>query len=378
MPWKEQTNMSQRKEFIQHARKPERNMRRLCQEYGISRKTGYKWLGRYQAEGVPGLAERSRKPHHSPNRTDPEIEQVVLAVRQQHPTWGGRKIRRRLEDLGHQNVPSASTITAILHRHSYIDLAASRKRQAFKQFEMEKPNQLWQMDFKGPFRINGKKCSPLTVLDDHSRYLVGLKACINQQGETVKDCLTEIFDCYGLPDAFLTDNGSPWGTSSAERRYTKLNAWMFRLKIKLIHSRPYHPQTIGKDERLHRTLKADVLKQHTFEDFSTCQRRFSAWRKTYNHIRPHEALDLDVPASCYQPSHRTFPEKLPPVEYHADDYVRKVHDGGRISFQGKLYRVGQAFDGFPVAVRQTETDGVFDVYFCEQNIRTLSLLKVQC
>jgi hypothetical protein len=150
---------------------------------------------------------------------------------------------------------------------------------------------------------------------------------------------------------------------------------MFRLNIQIIHSRPFHPQTLGKDERLHRTLKAEVIELHDFQNFSVCQNTFSTWRQTYNHIRPHEALDLEVPASRYHPSQRMFPEKLPPIQYLSSDHIRKVSVIGKISFHGKRYRVGNAFRGYPVAVRETESDGVFDVYFCQQKIKTFSLLR---
>ena len=378
MPWKETSVISERKEFIRKASQQEVNFSQICREYGISRKTGYKWLERYKEEGALGLENRSKRPRHIPNKTASEIEQAVLEIRKKHPAWGGRKIHARMKKLGHEYVPSPSTITAILQRNGCIDPEESEKRKALQRLEMKQPNQIWQMDFKGPFRIAGKKCYPLTVLDDHSRYLVGLKACKNQQRGTVKGHLTDIFRCYGLPDAFLTDNGPPWGPSSGENYYTKLNAWMFRLEIKIIHSRPYHPQTIGKDERLHRTLKAEVLKHHVFEDFPTCQNGFYAWQETYNHIRPHEALGMDVPSSRYHPSQRKFPKKLPPVTYASNDQVRKARNNGRISFQGKFFRIGRAFDGFPVAIRETETDGIFDVYFCKQKIKTISFIEVEC
>ena len=243
---------------------------------------------------------------------------------------------------------------------------------------MEQPNQLWQMDFKGPFHIANQPCYPLTILDDHSRYLVGLKACPNQQGATVRDQLTTIFRQYGLPHSFLVDNGSPWGTTDAGRHYTRLNAWLFRLGVRVIHSRPYHPQTLGKDERLHRTLKAEVLKQQQFEDFPTCQRGFDTWRQVYNTERPHEALALEVPASRYTPSPQAFPEQLPPITYRSEDQLRRVTHGGRISFRNRIFRVGKAFTGFPVAVRPTLTEGVYEVYFCKQKIRTLSFYQVEC
>jgi len=378
MPWKETSVISERKEFIKQAKQQEINFNWLCKEYGISRKTGYKWIKRYQAEGVEGLADRSKRPHRMPSKSSTEVEQAVLDIRKKHPAWGGRKIHARLKKLGHEYVPSPSTITAILHRNGCIDPAESEKHKPTQRFEMEQPNQIWQMDFKGPFRIAGERCYPLTILDDHSRYLVGLKVCQNQKGETVKGHLTDVFRYYGLPDAFLTDNGPPWGSSAADSYYTKLNAWMFRLEIKIIHSRPYHPQTLGKDERLHRTLKAEVLNQHIFENFPACQNGFYAWQETYNHVRPHEALDMDVPSSRYQPSQRKLPKKLPPIIYGPNEQIRKVRDGGRLYFQGKRFRVGRAFDDFPVAIRESLFDGVYDVYFCKQKIKTISLLEVEC
>lgn len=375
MPWKEQTTMSERKKFIHSVIQPGSNMSQLCREFGISRKTGYKWLHRYQQGGVANLEDRSRRPHRSPKRTEPHIERVVLSVRRQHPVWGGRKIRQRMVNLGYEQVPSASTITAILARHNQIDPEESQKRKAYQRFEMAQPNQLWQMDFKGHFPIAGQRCYPLTILDDHSRYLMGLQACKSPDTETVRECLTAVFRQYGLPDCFLTDNSGPWGPNSGQPYYTRLNVWMFRLNIQLIHSRPFHPQTLGKDERLHRTLKAEVIQLHDFQNFSVCQNTFSAWRQTYNHIRPHEALELEVPAARYRPSQRLFPEKLPPIEYPSSDQVRKVSVIGKISFHGKRYRVGNAFCGYPVAVRETESDGVFDVFFCQQKTKTFSLLR---
>ncbi|MCH7480666.1 MAG: transposase family protein [Chloroflexi bacterium] len=297
-------------------------------------------------------------------------------MRNKHPAWGGRKIHTRLKNLGQNDVPSPSTITAILHRYGCIDPEEGKKHTPFQRFEMERPNQLWQMDFKGYFRIAGQQCHPLTILDDHSRFLLGLKACQNQQGTTVRDHLTVVFRQYGMPDTFLVDNGVPWGPAYANRYYTRLNTWLFRLDIKVSHSRPYHPQTMGKDERLHRTLKAEVLKYQQFDDFPMCQRSFNIWRRVYNCERPHEALGMAVPVSRYRPSQRKFPEKLPPVTYPPQDQVRKVTHGGRISFGNRVFRVGKAFTGSHVAIRHTQIDGEYEVYFCKQMIRRLSLRDV--
>jgi transposase InsO family protein len=378
MPWKEASVMSERVEFIKVAIQPGVNFSQLCQHFEISRKTGYKWVRRYRMYGAPGLADRSRQPKHMPRKTPEAVERDVLEIRDKHPAWGGRKIHTRLKNLGHDDVPSPSTITAILHRHGCIELEETLKHIPFQRFEMEQPNQLWQMDFKGYFHIAGQQCHPLTILDDHSRYLVGLKACQNQQRETVKGHLTSVFRQYGLPESFLVDNGPPWGSLEGRRYYTRLNAWLFRLGIKVIHSRPYHPQTMGKDERLHRTLKAEVLTQKQFDDFPICQRGFDAWQHVYNCERPHEALAMDVPVSRYRPSLREFPERLPTIEYLSEDQVRKVGQQGRISFRKCRFRVGRAFADFPVAIRPTLTDGEFEVYFCNQKIRTISFHQVQC
>lgn len=234
------------------------------------------------------------------------------------------------------------------------------------------------MDFKGYFHIAGQQCHSLTILEDHSRFLLGLKACHNQLRETVKGHLTSVFRQYGLPDSFLVDNGPPWGSIQGQRTYTRLNAWLFRLDINVIHSRPFHPQTMDKDERLHRSLNAEVIKLQQFDNFSICQSGFDAWQHIYNYERPHEALAMDVPVSRYHPSQREFPEQLPLIEYHADDQIRKVSPLGQVSFRNRLFRVGRAFAGFSVAIRPTLANGEFDVYFCRQMIRTISFRQVQC
>ena len=314
MPWKECSAVSCREEFVGLAQCELANVSELCVRFGISRKTGYKWLGRYKDAGVSGLLDRSRRPQGSPGRTPEAVEGRVLAIRGEHPAWGGRKIRRVLLNGRHKGVPSASTVTAILRRHGLIDEAASNQRKAWNRFEHERPNDLWQMDFKGHFAMDRGRCHPLTILDDHSRYCVGLQACGNEQTGTVHDRLTSVFRCYGLPRRMLMDNGSPWG-SDPDHPWTPLTAWLLRLGVSVSHGRPYHPQTQGKDERFHRTLKAEVLNGRFFEDLPACQSAFDDWRETYNVRRPHEALALNTPTTRYAVSPRPFPEALPPIEY---------------------------------------------------------------
>lgn len=368
MPWSEVSLMDLRKEFVMLAEQDGSNMSALCRRFGISRKTGYKWLARWAAG--EGLSDRSRRPHTSPDQTPSAMEALVVSQRREHPRWGGRKIARRMIDLGHGAAPAPSTITGIVRRHGLLDGPRSGEARGFRRFERETPNALWQMDFKGHFALSQGRCHPLTVLDDHSRFNVCLAACGDQRGDTVKDRLSAVFRCYGLPDWILVDNGSPWGNGPRDP-YTPLGVWLLRLGVGVTHSRPYHPQTLGKDERFHRTLKAELLGGLPFADLAHCQQAFDRWRTVYNCDRPHQALGLAVPASRYAPSKRSLPETLPAIEYAPDHHVRRVHQGGRISFQGRLFRLPKAFAGYPVGLAPTTTDGVWNVYFRSQRIATI-------
>jgi transposase InsO family protein len=371
MPWQEVSSVSQRREFVMLASQPGANIRALCRRYRISPTTGYKWLDRSR-DPAESFVDRSHVPSHQPRRTSPAMEALVLEVREEHP-WGGRKIGRRLKNLGHCDVPSPSTITAILKRNGRLE--SKPEGGPWQRFEREAPNELWQMDFKGHFALTAGRCHPLTVIDDCSRFALGLQACGDETTETVKGRLSAVFKRYGMPASILSDNGPPWGgrdNNSDYIAYTELAVWLIRLGIALHHGRPLHPQTQGKDERFHRTLKAEVLDRQGFTDLDHCQRAFDHWRDVYNCKRPHDALELDVPAQHYQVSTRTFPKELPPIEY-GDPLVRKVQGKGEISFKGREWFVGKAFAGYPVAVRPTEQDGKLDVFFCHQRVTTIDL-----
>lgn len=374
MPWKETTPMSERKAFVGRALEADVNISALCREYGISRKTGYKWLARYRREGLAGLQDRSRRPRHSRAQTPPEVEQVILEARARHPVWGGRKLKRWLENRGYGAIPAASTITEILRRHGQLDAEEARKHAPFKRFEMEQPNDLWQMDFKGEFRVgDGGWCHPLTVLDDHSRFLLGLQACPNQTTETVQAQVTLLFRRCGLPTRMLMDNGPPWG-ASARCRYTRFTVWLLRLGIEVSHGRPFHPQTQGKDERLHRTLQLELLQHASFASLHDCQPAFDRWRALYNHERPHDALALDTPAARYQASPRPFLETLPPLTFPPGATIRKVNMSGSISFRGRAYRVGFAFRKQPVGLLYDDfDDSLVHVFFNNIRVHTLDL-----
>lgn len=371
MPWNEVSIMDQRLEFVVLASGEGRNISALCRRFGISRQTGYKWLGRY-CGNEEDLADRSRRPLSHPTRTPSGLEAAILAVRDEHPAWGARKIRRCLERDGIAP-PAASTVHAILERHGRI-VPGARVTRHYKRFEKPAANLMWQMDFKGRMRMRtGSWCHPLTVLDDHSRYALCLQACENERGRTVKPLLEMTFRRYGLPEAFYLDNGSPWG-GGVPGHWTPLGVWLLRLGIEVIHSRPYHPQGRGKIERFHRSLKAEVFEQRPFANLAQAQRRFDQWRTTYNIERPHQALDLDVPASRYQPSHRDMPETLPQVEYSSEDIVRKVGTTkAYISFKNRLWKVPQAFRDHRVAIRPRKRDGLYGVFFGATQIATIDL-----
>lgn len=374
MPWQEVSTMLLRKEFVMLASREGANRALLCRRFGISRKTGYKWLERAECADGAGLADESRRPQHSPTRTIEAVQQAILSLRDAHPAWGARKLRRRLQDLGWYHLPAPSTVQAILARHGRIDLAETRKHQPWQRFEHETPNALWQMDFKGHFAVGLARCHPLTVLDDHSRFNLCLRACANEQGTTVREHLTHTFRRYGLPHRMAVDNGSPWG-DTFDSPYTPLVAWLIRLGVNVSHSRPYHPQTLGKDERFHRTFKAEVLRQ-TFPDLDTAQHHFDRWRTIYNCERPHQSLHMQTPATRYAPSARSMPEQLPPIEYAPGDIVRRVQQQGYFSYRGRSLRVSKAFAGYPVALRPTVSDSVLEVFFCHQKIAQINLAAV--
>jgi transposase InsO family protein len=368
MPWKTESLVSLRHEFVQLAAAKQVSFRCLCQRFGVSPKTGYKWLARHCSEGVAGLEDLSRKPMKSPGRTIPAIEAQVAALREKHPFWGARKLRKLLAKGGVTLAPS--TITAILKRHGMIDSVKAPGQKRWKRFEHPVPNSLWQMDFKGCVAMMQGKAHPLTVLDDHSRFNICLKALENERTNGVQTALTESFRRYGLPWSMNMDNGPPWG-DTWENPYTPLTVWLLRLGIRVSHSRPYHPQTNGKDERFHRTLKLEVLQTRPWQDLAQMQSALDDWRPVYNCQRPHEALDYETPVTRYSPSQRPYPETLPKVEYDQGATVRIVGDGGRVSYKNQLHYVPKAFKGLEVELR--EHQGTLKIIFQETLVKEITL-----
>ncbi len=374
MTWMEKSTVSLRQEFVWLAVQEGANKRELCRRFGISPKTGYKWLAR-AADDVPApLTDRSRRPHTSPARSGEAAEQAVLALRQEHPTWGGRKIARRLADLEQAQL-APSTVTHILHRHGLITPQASLAAQPWQRFEHDAPNSLWQIDFKGHFATLAGRCHGLTLLDDHSRFNLLLGAVSRTDGACVQTHLTQVFRHYGLPLRINADNGPPWGSPSAGgRSLSELAIWLIRLGVRVSFSAPYHPQTNGKLERFHRSLNQEVIAGQNFKDHAQVQRRFDAWRLAYNCERPHEALGMSVPAQRYRASTLAYPERLREIEYPEGDMVLTVGWNGLIHFHGHKVRLSSALHRLPIGIRPNpERDGVHDVYFCHQRFMQIDL-----
>jgi transposase InsO family protein len=374
MPWEVKDTMTLREDFVRRAATQAVPFSELCRQFKITRQTGYKWLARHKAEGINGLADRSRRPHHSPTRSAAQLEARVIELRCQHG-WGGRKIERRLRDLGQTEVPAPATITEILRRHGLIDEQASRQRQHWQRFEHEYPNSLWQMDFKGDFpTLESGRCAPLTVIDDHSRYNIVLSACSRTTTQVVQEALERAFRCYGLPSRINTDNGAPWGSPSAPGQLTELAVWLIRLGIHVSYSRPYHPQTNGKDERFHRSLKAEVLQRHAFSTHEHVQQELDRWRQVYNTERPHEALGMATPITRYACSLSRMPDRLPEPEYESSDEVLLVNSSGIVRFRGEKVRLSIALKGLRVAARPSDKqDGVIEFWLAHQRVEKLDL-----
>jgi transposase InsO family protein len=371
MPFGDNSAMKQKLEFVKLASAAGANVSALCRRFGIGRTCAHKLIARYRAEGDAGLVERSRQPRSSPRRSAPEVEVAALSVRAANPAWGGRKIALVLSRAGIGR-PSPSTVTGILRRNGVELGLQGGGAKPFVRFEHEAPNDLWQMDFKGHVALRTGRLHPLTVLDDHSRFSIVLSACSDQTTQTVQTRLIAAFRRYGLPWRIATDNGPPWG-DGGRNNFTLLTVWLIEASVAVSHSRPCHPQTLGKEERFHRTLKAEALQGPPFADLVKAQDAFDRWRHVYNAERPHDALAGAVPLDRYRVSQRQYRETVEPFDYATGDLVRRVQQQGFVSVLGRSIRLCKAFAGKSVAFRPATTDGVFNAWFRHQKIETIDL-----
>lgn len=327
MPWERRTVEDQRKEFAQAALECS-NFSALCREYGITRRTGLKWKARYEAQEP--LSDRSRRPNTSPARTSEAVERRILELRTENPGWGAKTLRKVLENQGEQNLPCVKTVNNILHRHGCISPEESQKRQPFTRYEKEKCNMMWQTDFKGEFRMEDNNyCYPLTIIDDHSRFSIKIAPRLSTKNVVIP-VFTEVFHEYGLPDSILSDNGAQF--AGFRKGYTQFERWLIELDILPIHGRIKHPQTQGKIERFHRTMKQELLNHISISNIDDAEVQFGDWREKYNNIRPHEALGMKTPGQVYIASPRAYPEKIKDWEYGGEYHVIKVNSWGYARF----------------------------------------------
>ena len=361
MPWEGKTMLELREEFVERVLRGEASKTALCREYGISRRTGDKWIGRYQ-KGEP-MSDRSRAPGSIANRTTAATEAAIVALRRKHPVLGAKKLKRMLENEG-MAAPAYSTINAILHRNGLIAKEASMAATPQKRFEKERPNEMWQADFKGHFAmLDGNRCHPLAILDDYSRYCLCIDAKENERYEGTKESFVRVFQRSGMPDTLLCDNGNPWGTAQSTG-YTHFEVWLMDLGILTIHGRPRHPQTQGKEERFNGTLYREHIKHRSIGNRTQAQQGFNEYRTFYNHERPHHALDLSTPAERYCASDRKLPAGVVEWVYHTGVDVRKVKSAGYFSFRGQGYFLSEAFGGLEVGLAESHsTAGLFYVLY---------------
>jgi transposase InsO family protein len=356
MPWKAKRPVDLKMDFIARLRRGER-MAELCREYGISRKTGHKLKKRVEQLGAAGLEEQSRAPRHIPHKTPPELVELLVAEKHQHPTWGAKKLKDVLERrLGH-SFPAASTIHGALLRSGLVESRKRRPRYVPQPTTLRQagaPNDVWCIDYKGQFRLGDQSyCYPLTVTDQHSRFLLGCEGMAAISDEAARDVCAEIFQTYGLPVVIRSDNGVPFA-STGLAGLTKLSAYWLRLGIDLERIRPAHPEENGQHERMHRTLKRETTRPAR-ANLLQQQERFDAFLEEFNLERPHEALGMKRPAEVYQPSPRPCPARLPELAYPTHDDVLTVSRHGDIYLarQGQM-RLTPALAGQHVGVRELD------------------------
>jgi putative transposase len=365
MPWRETSPMNQRARFITDYHAGVAPFSEVCDRYGISRRTGYKWVDRYEAAGQPGLEDQSRRPHSCPHATSAVVVKQLLELRGHHPSWGAKKLLKVLSRREPRlELPGRSTCCDILKRHGLVQSPRRRKYPGHPgrpKTAMDEPNAVWTADFKGQFRTrDAEYCYPLTVVDGYSRYLLECQGLRSTAIDLARPVFLRLFGEHGLPRIIRTDNGVPFATTALGRLST-LSVWWIRLGIYPELIEPAHPEQNGSHERMHRTLKRETARPPR-GNLAAQQSRFNEFRREYNEDRPHEALDQETPASLYRPSPRQLPRKLPPIEYPGHFEIRYVSANGGIRWKCDWVCVTHTLAGEYVGLEEVG-DGLWDVYF---------------
>lgn len=369
MPWSETTRMDERQRFIELLESCRFTMTELCDSFGISRKTGYKWAERYVREGVAGLEDRSRAPKRCPHATEARCVEALVEERRRHPQWGPRKLLDRLRRRHPGwSWPAVSTAGAILKRHGLVRPRRRRPRRpgpwAKPQVQSSEPNDVWSVDFKGEFRLGNRRlCYPLTAMDHVSRYLLDCRARESVAISGARPVFEDLFRRFGLPRAILCDNGAPFAAIQAPCRLSRLSVWWVRLGIVPLFIQPGRPDQNASHERMHRTLKAATARPPS-ASFAAQQRHFDRFRLEYNTERPHETLEMDRPGERYTPSPRVYPETLAQVEYPGHFEVRRVRRTGTIRWRGRDVFFSESLVRERVGLEEVD-DGLWSVYLAD-------------
>jgi len=367
MPWEVLPVPEQRIALVHAVRTAGLSVAEAARRYGVSRQTAHTWLARHDADPAAPLADRPRRPRRSPGRTPDGIERVVLEARDRWG-WGPRKLHAVLARDG-LPAPPVRTIAAILARHGRTRPAAAAPPAAPPQrFERPAPNDLWQLDFKGPLEVARRRTCPLAVIDDHSRYLLCLRPCPDMTYATTQAALWDVFGDAGLPEALLCDGA--FAARNSGVGLSAFDAWLIRLGIRPIHGRAYHPQTQGKLERLNGTLEREVLPTARRDSDEHFAADLEAWRPVYNAVRPHEALGDEPPVTRWRPSPRRRPAQVPAMAYPAGATTRRVGPVGDVRWRGCRIMAGRGLAGEPVRVE--ESAGQVEVYYGAHRVRCLS------
>jgi putative transposase len=369
MPWKETSPVDLRLRFALDMERGLFTLSELAEQYEISRKTAYKWLGRWATFGEPGLRDRPSVAENVANKTVGAVEEWVVALRRRHPTWGPKKLLDVLErEHGNDRLPARSTVADILKRRGLARARRRRRREGHPgrpQTEPKRPNEIWGVDFKGQFRTrDGRYCYPFTTTDLFSRYLICCDGYPSTAAEGVKESLERVFREHGMPEAIRSDNGSPFA-SSGIGRLTRLGVWLLKLGIRRELIQPGRPSQNGRHERMHKTLK-DEATQPPKANLRQQQKRFDAFVREFNEERPHEALGMSRPTEVYRPSPRAFPQVLPEPQYPGHFEVRRVSRNGGVRWKSAWLNVGHSLIEEPVGFEQV-ADGVWDAWF--MNVR---------
>ena len=381
MPWREESIMDQREEFVLRAIAKEKSFQKLCDEYGITRATGYKWRDRFLDQGKAGLFDMSKRPLNSPAQLGEDIVIKILQIRDAHKSWGAKKIEKILEnDKTIKENPSESSIYRILKKADRIKEKRVRKTDANKEnlhklIEPKEPNDVWTIDYKGWWLSSEiKRCNPLTIRDLHSRYNLDIRLTVRQDTESAMAAMEKVFKEYGLPKVIRSDNGSPFAAHNSPLGISRLSAVWMSLGILPDRIKPGTPSQNGSHERMHRDLKKDVQKEYT-GTVQYYQNIIDEWNNDYNNLRPHEALGMQTPASVYTSSPRKFNGFVDEIIYPSGFERRKVDKNGIIHWENQLINVSSAFQGFHVGIKYID-EYILQVWFSDFIIGEIDLVSL--